>query len=167
MGRSTAVAVAAADLAHRGSNVLVLDLDLEAPGQGSLLLDTDRLPDYGVVDWFSWGAIGIDTTAVVQDMIGGSPFTTGSGIVDVVPAVGRRASVRSASYLSKLARAYTPGAAAGRLVQKSFTDKVELLLTDLIGNRSYDIVLIDVRAGLHRQRPPPFSAWSSGFPFRG
>jgi hypothetical protein len=149
VGRSTALAVSAAEFANAGSNVLVLDLDLEAPGQASLLLDRDRVPDYGIVDWFALGALGLEQTVPVTDLIGGSPFTSGAGIVDVVPAFGGKTASHPASYLSKLARAYTPGATAGRLLQKGFTEKVEILLSDLLEYRTYDIVLLDVRAGLH------------------
>lgn len=46
VGRSTAIAVIAADAARRGKNVLVIDLDLEAPGIGSLLLDGARTPAF-------------------------------------------------------------------------------------------------------------------------
>src|ERR1051325_5278271 len=44
VGRSTALAIAAADLARRNKNVLVVDLDLEAPGVGDLLLTEERKP---------------------------------------------------------------------------------------------------------------------------
>jgi hypothetical protein len=149
VGRSTALAIAAAHLGAIGKNVLVIDFDLEAPGLGSILLDQDRQPDYGVLDWFSAVALGMDTQNLLADMVGGSPFTTGSGVVDVVPAIGRSSALRPVGYFSKLARAYTPGAAAGRLAGCSFTEKANLLLTELQQIRPYDVVLIDVRAGMH------------------
>jgi hypothetical protein len=149
VGRSTALAVASADLASRGKNVLVIDLDLEAPGLGSILLRDDRLPEYGVLDYLASAAAGTDTSGMVQDLVGGSPFTTGGGVVDVVPVIGLSTSKRSSGFFSKLARAYTPGAVAGRYQHKGFSEKIEGLINDLTELRSYDAVLLDVRAGLH------------------
>ena len=149
VGRSTALAVCAADLALTGANVLVLDLDLEAPGLESVLLRPDRVPDYGVLDWMAAATAGLDVSQLVPDMIGGSPFTSGSGLVDVVPVVGRLTQARPDTFLSKLSRAYTPGAPSGEFMGKSFAQKVQVLLEQLEGRRRYDVVLLDVRAGLH------------------
>jgi hypothetical protein len=149
VGRSTALAVSAADLARHGLNVLVVDLDLEAPGLDSLLLNVDQQPEYGVLDWLAAGSVGADLTDLAPNMVGGSPFTSNAGVIDVVPASGKSTKREPTGFLSKLARAYTPGAANGRLVQLSFTEKIELLLGDLIALRRYDAVLLDVRAGLH------------------
>ncbi len=148
VGRSTALAVAAADLAARGHNVLVLDLDLEAPGQSDLLLGSEGLPDFGVVDWLAARTAGEPAADLLPDMIGGCPFTNGSGVVDVVPASGRSSARYPAGYLAKLSRAYTPGA-MGETSGSTFSDKVSQLLTLLSKRRDYSAVLIDVRAGLH------------------
>jgi hypothetical protein len=145
VGRSTGLAITAADLAARGLNVLVIDLDLEAPGLGSLLLKPDDMPRYGVVDWFAALAVGADVEEMVLDMTGPSPFTSSVATVDVVPAAGKTPG----SYLSKLARAYTPGSIANKYAGKSFADKVDLLITKLSERQKYDVVLIDARAGLH------------------
>jgi hypothetical protein len=132
-------------LAAKGFNVLVIDLDLEAPGLGSMLLDPDSLPKYGVVDWFAALAAGGDADEMVADMTGPSPFTSSRSIVDVVPASGKVPG----AYLSKLARAYTPGSTAKEYAGLSFIDKSNLLITKLCERQSYDVVLIDARAGLH------------------
>ncbi|MCY1646660.1 hypothetical protein OVA11_06095 [Caulobacter sp. SL161] len=149
VGRSTALSICAADLALRGANVLVLDLDLEAPGLESVLLRADRVPDYGVLDWMAGAAAGLDVAQLVPDMIGGSPFTSGKGLVDVVPVVGRLTLARPDTFLGKLSRAYTPGAPSGPFSGKSFAQKVQILLELLEERRRYDVVLLDVRAGLH------------------
>lgn len=151
VGRSTALCVAAAELARRGQRVLAIDLDLEAPGLGSLLIKEDRVPDYGVVDWFVAAGLGVheDMDSSLKDFIGESVFTTGDGFVDVVPAGGKKTLDNAADYLGKLARVYTPGAAKGEFVGKSFTAKAAAFLQRLEANKSYDTVLIDVRAGLH------------------
>jgi hypothetical protein len=145
VGRSTALAVAAADLAAQGCNVLVLDLDLEAPGLGTLLLSPDDIPKYGVTDWFAAVAAGADADSLVADMTGPSPFTASKAVVDVVPAAGREPG----AYLSKLARAYMPGTAGEQYVAFSFPKKADALITQLASRRRYDAVLVDARAGLH------------------
>lgn len=149
VGRSTALAICAADLAFAGANVLVLDLDLEAPGLESVLLRPDRVPDYGVLDWMAAATAGLDAAQLVPDMIGGSPFTSGKGLVDVVPVVGLWTLARPDTFLGKLSRAYTPGAPSGEFSGKSFAQKVQILLEQLEERRRYDVVLLDVRAGLH------------------
>lgn len=145
VGRSTALAVTAADLAARGFNVLVLDLDLEAPGLGTLLLSPDDMPTFGVTDWFAAVAAGADAEALIPDMTGPSAFTSARVVVDVVPAAGRDPG----AYLSKLARAYTPGSAGEQYRGFSFPMKVDTLIRQLTARRRYDAVLIDARAGLH------------------
>jgi hypothetical protein len=145
VGRSTALAIAAADLAARGCNVLVVDLDLEAPGLGALLLPPEGIPKYGVADWFAAAAAGADTESLIPDMTGASPFTSARAVVDVVPAAGRKPG----AYLSKLARAYAPGSAGQQYVGFSFPKKARALVTQLASHRRYDAVLVDARAGLH------------------
>ena len=145
VGRSTALAIAAADLATQGCNVLVLDLDLEAPGLGALLLPPEDTPKYGVTDWFAAVAAGADAESLIPDMTGPSPFTSAQAVVDVVPAAGRNPG----AYLSKLARAYTPGSAGEQYVGFSFPRKADALIAQLASRRQYDAVLIDARAGLH------------------
>ena len=145
VGRSTALAVAAADLAARGSNVLVLDMDLEAPGIGGMLLPEDAMPDFGVVDWFAAVAAGADASALVPDMVGQSSFTDAGAVVDVVPAHGRDPR----DYLGKLARVFAPGSAGKTFAGQGFAAKTRALIEALVARRQYDVVLIDARAGLH------------------
>ena len=145
VGRSTALAIAAAEFAARGSNVLVIDFDLEAPGLGSLLLRPDDIPKFGVIDWFAAVAVGADQESMVTDMIGPSSFTSAQAVVDVVPAAGRNPG----AYLSKLSRAYTPGSASKQNFGFSFTRKADALLVQLTSRKRYDVVLVDARAGLH------------------
>jgi hypothetical protein len=90
VGRSTALTVVASEQARRGRNVLVVDLDLEAPGIGSLLLSEDRLPSYGVVDHLVERNFGPADRGFLQEMIGVSALTQGQGLVHVAPAIGRR-----------------------------------------------------------------------------
>jgi len=145
VGRSTGLAIAAADLAQRGRNVLVLDMDLEAPGVGGLLLGDDAMPEFGVADWFAAVAAGADAEALVPDMLGQSAFTSPSAVVDVVPAHGRHPG----DYFGKLARVFAPGSAGEGFAGKGFAAKAEILIQTLAQRRSYDAILIDARAGLH------------------
>lgn len=145
VGRSTGLAVAAADLAARGFSVLVLDMDLEAPGVGGLLLAEEKMPEFGVADWFATVAAGADATALLPDMVGQSAFTDARTVVDVVPAHGRYAG----DYFGKLARVFAPGSAGTDFVGKGFAGKAEFLIRSLTDRRTYDAVLIDARAGLH------------------
>ena len=145
VGRSTALAIAAADMAARGLNVLIIDTDLEAPGIGSLLLNADDTPKFGLIDWFAAVAAGAAPEAMIPDMTGQSAFTSSQAVVDVVPAAGSDPG----AYLSKLARAYAPGSAGEAYRGYSFADKINDLICRLTARRKYDVVLIDARAGLH------------------
>src|SRR6516162_976114 len=145
VGRSTALAVAAADLATPGLNVLALDLDLEAPGLGALRLPSENMPKYGAIDWFAAVAAGADAESLIPELSGASPFTSSRAVVDVVPAAGRDPG----AYLSKLARAYTPGSVGQRYGNLNFSRKADALIEQLISLQRYDVVLIDARAGLH------------------
>jgi len=145
VGRSTALAVTAADLASRGYNVLVIDFDLEAPALDSLLLTDSSLPHFGVIDWFAMVAAGADANSMLPDIVGTSPFTSPRAVVNVVPAVGSEVG----DYLSKLARSYIPGSAGPDFAHLGFAKKAARLVDNLIAMRPYDAILIDSRAGLH------------------
>jgi len=147
VGRSTALTIVAAEQARKGRNVLVIDLDLEAPGIGSLLLSEDRMPQFGVIDFLVERNFGSVDRAVVDDMIGTSALTQGQGLVDVVPAIGTRTLEQPANYLAKLSRAMIE-AVPEQGPPSSLADKLHDMLTALEAVRRYDLVLLDVRAGL-------------------
>lgn len=146
MGRSTALAVAAAEQARRGRNALVIDLDLEAPGAGVLLLDEDRRPRYGALDYLVENGIGGIDDHDLEDFIGTSGLTAGQGLVHVVPASGQVSVAHPANYLPKLARAL-----AEDLMDdgpKPVRAQVAEMVERFTARRDYDLVLIDARAGL-------------------
>lgn len=147
VGRSTALAVTAADLAHRNKNVLVVDLDLEAPGLGSLLLDEHRSPRFGTVDYLVENGIGGISESLLDDCIGTSALTTGGGgRVDVVPALGSRSNINPENVLPKLSRAMIEDISeAGEIV--SVASQISTMIECLTAKASYDAVLIDARAG--------------------
>lgn len=148
VGRSTALAVLASDLAHRGKRVLCIDLDLEAPGIGSMLLheslDDDRRPRFGVIDYLVENGLGGTADEELFDHIGISQF--GGGGVHVLPAVGRVTDANPANMIGKLAHALTEDVtAAGR---RPLSVQIREMVDRFVGRFPYDAVLIDSRAGL-------------------
>ncbi|MGB9145175.1 MAG: hypothetical protein WCC14_05100 [Acidobacteriaceae bacterium] len=149
VGRSTALCVAAAHLAGRGRRVLSIDMDLEAPGLGNLLLPDDTLPEFGLLDYL----VELETGNPLEeeffaDMIGHSWLGGGRGRVDVIPAIGRRSLRYPMNVLGKLARSYFAGATTDG-VSLSFSERMQKLVSKFANPLRYDAVLIDARAGLH------------------
>jgi MinD-like ATPase involved in chromosome partitioning or flagellar assembly len=154
VGRSTALAVTAFDLAARGRNVLVFDLDLEAPGLGDLLLTEERTPQYGVIDYLVENGIGTISNTLLADFVGVSPLTTGSGgRVDVVPALGQRSLKYPQNVLPKLARAMIEDISEqGETI--SLSTQISAMIDRLSAREVYDVILIDSRAGLAELAAP-------------
>lgn len=148
VGRSTALTVVASDLAARGRNILVIDLDLEAPGLGPLLLPEDRMPRFGILDYLVEIGIGGVSDAALSDFVGTSPLTTsGGGRVDVAPVLGVRSAEFYENILPKLARAMTEGVNdEGEITPIS--NQISDMIDRLSKRESYDAILIDSRAGL-------------------
>jgi hypothetical protein len=154
VGRSTALAVAAADLARRNQNVLVVDLDLEAPGLGDLLLDEKRTPRFGAVDFLVENGIGGAPDGLLDEFVGTSALTTGGGgRVDVVPAFGQCATMNPENVLPKLSRAMIEDITEdGEAI--SVPAQISTMIRRLTARASYDAVLIDSRAGLAELAAP-------------
>jgi cellulose biosynthesis protein BcsQ len=147
VGRSTALAVAASYLSARGRRVLAIDLDLEAPGIGTMLLQPKILPDFGTLDYLvENGITGIDDYFLLNCQ-GQSFLGKNGGQVTVVPAIGRTTIAHPYNALAKISRSYL----------EDFQDAASLTLLDQIREMvdrigdpaSYDVILIDARAGLH------------------
>lgn len=154
VGRSTAISVLATCFAQQGRKVLVIDLDLESPGIGSLLLDETNLPDFGAVDFFVEMNIGKVEYELIRGSIGVSSLLPGIGIIDVVPAVGKRTRQNPGNYLAKLSRAFSESVdALGNAT--TFAEKLIILCNELESQRDYDLTLIDVRAGLAETTAAP------------
>lgn len=154
VGRSTALAVLAWHLSAQGKKVLVIDLDLESPGLGPILLPTSLpqegdtcvpgWPTFGVVDWFVEDTVGQADESLIRDMYVRSPLASHGDIL-VVPACG---GLLDQQYLSKLSRAYLDlPTRAGET--ELFGDRLARMLDQLESVVSPDVVLIDSRAGLH------------------
>jgi len=158
VGRSTALSMVAWHLAQQGKKVLVLDLDLESPGLGNMLLPVRQdlreegdtalpgWPDYGLTDWFVEDAVGQADTALIRSMIQPSPLNVGGrGEILVVPAAG---GLYAQDYVSKLSRAYAdlPDRSGNAEV---FGDRLARAITQLEEHLQPDAVLLDSRAGIH------------------
>lgn len=144
VGRSTAFAALAWHLARMGKRVLVVDLDLEAPGIGGILLDA--LPDFGAVDWFVEALAGQADANLFEEMLMQSPLMAETaGSMHVIPAFG----AKTREYVAKLGRAYTPSMAADG-VMHGFSHRLAALVKQAAERQEPpDVVLLDARAGLH------------------
>ena len=154
VGRTTALAVTASDLSRRNRNILVLDLDLEAPGLGDMLLDEERMPRFGTVDYLVENGLGGVPDNSLSDFIGTSSLTTADGgRVDVVPALGSRAIEYPSNTLPKLSRAMIEDIdPTGDSV--TVTSQIAEMIKRFTGRDAYDVVLIDSRAGLSELAAP-------------
>jgi len=144
VGRSTAMAIWAWYLARQGYRVVAIDLDLEAPGLGSLLLN--ELPSYGMVDWLVEALLGEPESELLDDCISFSPVADDAeGVVQVIPAFG----AKTRDYVAKVGRVYLPGLAAdGREI--GLPERIDHLIAALANRQDPpNVVLLDSRAGLH------------------
>jgi MinD superfamily P-loop ATPase len=149
VGRSTALAVCATELARQGRKVLVIDLDLEAPGLGHMLLPDELLPAFGLLDAHVESHAGALDDDFLDSMVAASPFGRGHGLIDVVPAVGAQATRHPANVLAKIARAYLESHDEQDDRSVSFLERTRQITDRLAGLKRYDAILIDARAGLN------------------
>ncbi|MFO0645176.1 MAG: AAA family ATPase [Polyangiales bacterium] len=141
VGRTTALVGCAWQLARRGSRVVVVDLDLEAPGLGMLLdCETDRGVLDFIVDHIGTGATDLRAMLGTARALGDDAER-----VTVLPA-GRL----GVGFLEKLGRLDFAG---GGLWPQDGESPVELALADLLRRvrreLKPDYILLDSRAGLH------------------
>ncbi|WP_321873656.1 KGGVGR-motif variant AAA ATPase [Burkholderia ubonensis] len=148
VGRTTALCVLAADLVAQGRRILVVDLDLEAPGLGNMLLRPDTLPRFGMLDYLVEQGLAPVDDQFVNDMIGASWLGAGRGRLDVIPAIGQLANENPENVLGKIARAYLASPDENGNAT-TFADHIALALDRVSRGRAYDAILIDARAGLH------------------
>ncbi len=143
VGRSTALAMLAYKLANLGKKVLLVDLDLESPGLSGLLLPTERLADFGIVDWLIEDALG-QSDHVLDRMVSVSPLSEYTqGEIRIATAMG----INDPCYLDKLSRAYADVSIYGK--PETFTKRICRLIDRLEEKEKPEVVLIDSRAGLH------------------
>jgi cellulose biosynthesis protein BcsQ len=154
VGRSTALSVLAAELSEQGRAILVIDLDMEAPGVGSMLVEHDALPRFGSIDFFVENGLKERDDSFMLDCLGSSWLSGGRGRIDVIPSLGASSLEHPGEVLAKLARAYLEGSGEGG-GQKTFLSNLQTLVSRLADLNRYDVVLIDARAGLHETTAAP------------
>jgi cellulose biosynthesis protein BcsQ len=144
VGRSTAFSMLAWYLARQGKNVMVIDLDLEAPGIGEILLQ--NLPENGLVDWLVESMSGQGDLDFLQSAIGESPIgQEENGWIHVIPAYG----TNTKNFISKLGRVYASSFDIGGNML-GLAERLDLLLDSIQKLADPpDVVLLDSRAGLH------------------
>ncbi|MBK1704964.1 KGGVGR-motif variant AAA ATPase [Halochromatium glycolicum] len=148
VGRSTALLLWGRELAAEGKRVLLLDLDLEAPGLGAQLLPPGDRPAFGVVDWLAEDLVAspvAEAMLVEPELVARSPLVE-DGYLYVTPATGTRSMQQPGGFIAKLARAYLE---SDRGEGEGFAARVRRLLQRLEQALEPDVVLIDSRAGLH------------------
>jgi MinD-like ATPase involved in chromosome partitioning or flagellar assembly len=128
--------------------VLAIDFDLEAPGIGTMLLNRQELPKFGTLDYLvENGLSGIDE-AFIADLNGDSILGSAGGRVTVIPAIGQATINNPADALSKISRAYLEDIGEDGYIA-SLSDQLLEMVSLFEKTGAYDIVLVDVRAGLH------------------
>lgn len=147
VGRTTAFALWAWSLSRAGKSVLLVDLDLEAPGVAGLLLSEDRMPDYGLVDWLVEALNGQADESLLRDCLVDCDLASNEpGRIQVLPAFGTKTS----DYVNKLGRIYMPTFATETGKFQGLAERLLLLLEQLAGLPDKpDLVMLDSRAGLH------------------
>ncbi|MFJ6213097.1 KGGVGR-motif variant AAA ATPase [Streptomyces sp. NPDC092296] len=149
VGRSTATAMLAKHLADLGNRVLVVDLDLESPGSGPLLLSEEATPWYGLIDQLVESAVG---NAEGLDLVAqASNYDAKAGEIWVAPARGKGAPGAVYSYVEKLNRIYADlptknGAGFADRLEEAIA-ACEEAVTRASGTP--DVILLDSRAGIH------------------
>jgi hypothetical protein len=148
VGRSTALCVAAADFASRGLRVLAVDLDMEAPGLGSMLLDEKTVPEFGLIDALVESGLSPLDDRFLADVVAPSALADRRGRIDVLPAFGRQSMDNPGNVLAKIARAYAEHVGENGTVT-TILDQVKSLVDRLANAQRYDAIFVDARAGLH------------------
>ena len=145
VGRSTALTILSRHLASQGKNVLVVDLDLESPGVSSLFVPKERLPRFGVVDWFVEDAVGQNDEELISQLDSQSEMAAEfPGSIRIVPAYG----LDEISYISKLSRVMLDVRRHDGVFE-NFADRLNRLVETLEERIKPDVVLLDSRAGIH------------------
>lgn len=148
VGRSTALTVVASALSRQGFRVLAIDLDIEAPGLGPILLHDDTLPEFGLIDALVENGISSLDRQFLADLIAPSDLSKGRGRIDVIPVLGKRSLSNPGDVLSKIARAYMEDIRDDGKVE-TILDQISGLIDYFADPRQYDAILVDARAGLH------------------
>ena len=148
VGRSTAVILTARHLADAGKKILLIDLDLEAPGIATQVLADAEMPRFGVLDWLVEDLVRNDgpDDHIIDNMIASAPVV--GTAVNVVAAVGLSPDGSQPNVVSKLARAYLERYTQDGEVL-SFSARLMQMVSRIETVVKPDVVLVDSRSGLH------------------
>ncbi|MEG8052902.1 P-loop NTPase [Sphingomonas aerolata] len=147
VGRSTALAVVAAHLSRSGKRVIAIDLDLEAPGIGTMLVVAGATSDFGALDYLVDSGVQNPSLLRASDYIAGSFLGETGAAVSIMPAIGTSTLKSPENAIAKLSRVYIEASEEGD--GKLYHERVRDLLDRLAESGQYDVILIDARAGLH------------------
>lgn len=140
MGRTTTLASVALQLVRKKKNVMMIDMDIEAPGLATLFFDDDFITN-GVLDYLLEHAVqgNTDIRDYVKDVTEASLLEEQDGRLYVLPA-----GKVDENYIQKLARIDYQDHREGAL-RESMCD----MLGAICESYSVDYILIDSRAGFH------------------
>ncbi len=140
MGRTTALAGTALQLARKGKNVMMIDMDIEAPGLATLFFEEERIQN-GVLDYLLEHPLSVqsDIADYVLDVTDSSLLEENDGSLFIIPA-----GKVDENYLQKLARIDYQDHREGALRTSLGT-----MLEELRSRFAVDYILIDARAGFH------------------
>jgi cellulose biosynthesis protein BcsQ len=151
VGRSTALSVTAYELARKGKNVLLVDLDLESPGLSGLLLPPEESwtrARFGVVDYLAETAVDPEWSDW-EGLVSSSPLEKAPEVLGKIKVIAAGGSEGS-NYLEKLSRIYAdlPGKDGEML---GFSRRIARMIDGVAASLKPepDVILIDSRAGLH------------------
>ncbi|EPY0734168.1 tyrosine-protein kinase family protein [Klebsiella quasipneumoniae] len=147
VGRTTAICIIAAHFSREGKRVLTIDMDLEAPGLGSMLIKPDVMPKFGLLDYFVESSLDNTDDKFMVDLVGSSWVSDGKGRVDVIPALGSLSLQNPENVLGKISRAYL--SESDVINQSLLMTNLQKLMDYYSQINRYDIILIDARSGLH------------------
>lgn len=149
VGRSTALAIAAAEFARRGRSILALDVDLEAPGLGELFIPENKQPIFGALDYFVENGRGAVDGSFLKQMRAPTTLTQGRGKVFIVPAVGQRCRQFPQNVVGKISRAYLEDVSEDGGTRYTLLEQMRAMIEALAAQRKYDAIFVDARAGLN------------------
>ncbi|WP_455617075.1 tyrosine-protein kinase family protein [Eisenbergiella sp.] len=140
MGRTTALASVALQLAKKGKNVIMIDTDIEAPGLATLFFDEESIQN-GVLDYLLEHSLSAETniSRFVMDVIDPSLLNENDGRLYVLPA-----GKVDGAYLQKLARIDYQDHREGAL-RRAMSKMLEAVSEEY----AVDYIFIDARAGFH------------------
>ena len=149
VGRSTALAVSAAEFAWRGYSILAIDADLEAPALGEMFIPKSKQPIFGALDYFVENGRGTVDAQFLTQMRAPSTLTRGKGRVAVIPGVGTRCREFPQNVIGKIARAYLEDVSADGSRQITLLEQMRDMIRRLCAQQKYDAIFVDARAGLN------------------